>query len=46
MVFDECSSNISNESICSDDLKRNLGDLIVSNKGKEMVSNEEGVSLN
>ena len=37
MVFDKSCNNISNESICSDDLERNFGVLLVSDKVKEIV---------
>ena len=46
MVFDESCNDISNESICSDDLERNFGDLRVSDKGKETLSSKKEVSLN
>ena len=45
VVFDESCNNISNESSCSDDLERNFGDLLVSDKGKDIVSSKEEVSL-
>ena len=34
VVFDESCNDISNESICSDDLERNFGDLPVSDEKK------------
>ena len=47
VVFNESVNNISNEFICSDDLERNFGDLLVSykDKEKEIVSSTEEVSL-
>ena len=33
--------DISNESIYSDDLERNFGDLLVSDKGKETLTRKE-----
>ena len=45
VVFDESCNNISNESICSDDLERNFGDLLVSDNGKEIVTSKEEASL-
>ena len=45
VVFDESCNDISNESICRNDLERNFGDLPVSDKGKETLLSKEEVSL-
>ena len=41
VLFDESCNDIFNESICSDNLERNLGDLLVFDKGKETLSSKK-----
>jgi len=46
VVFDESCNIVSNESIYSDDLEKDFEDLLVSEKGKEIVPSMEEVSIN
>ena len=45
VVFDESWNNVSNESICSDDLEKDFGDLLVNDKGKEIVPSMQDVNI-